>query len=94
MLSWMKDEFIHWPKSYLLLSPTCDDMLSWMIEFWIKNHLLSDSKYNTINLQSPKKLQGMTNNAGLTFSVGVLHHVLHVLVLSKTIGIGDIKIHI
>ena len=30
------DEFIHWPKPYLLLSATCDEILSWMIEIWMK----------------------------------------------------------
>ena len=51
------DEFIHWPKPYLLLSTTCDEILSRMIEIWMKNHLVSDSdyNYNTINLQSPPK---------------------------------------
>jgi hypothetical protein len=36
----------------------------------MRNHLVSDNDCNTINLLSPKKLQGMTNNVGLTFSVG------------------------
>ena len=26
----------------LLLSPTCDEILSWMLEIWMKNHLVSD----------------------------------------------------
>jgi hypothetical protein len=52
----MMDEFIHGP--YLLLLA----MLSTMIEIWMKYHLVSDSDCNTI--------QGMTNNVGLTFSVG------------------------
>ena len=30
--SWMMDEFICWPKPYLLLSATCFEILSWMIE--------------------------------------------------------------
>ena len=30
------DEFIHWPKPYLL---TCDEILSQMIEIWIKKPL-------------------------------------------------------
>ena len=65
------DEFIHWPKPYLLLSATCDEMMSWMIGIWMKNHLWNDSDCNIINLQSAhKSLQGMINNAGLTFSVG------------------------
>ena len=28
------DEFIHWPKPHLLLSTTCDEMLSWIITVW------------------------------------------------------------
>jgi hypothetical protein len=31
-LSWMMYEFIHWPKPYLHLSATCDEILSWMIK--------------------------------------------------------------
>ena len=46
----MMDEFIHWPKPYLLLSATCDETLSWMIEVWMKNHLVGDNNCNTINL--------------------------------------------
>ena len=36
----------------------------------MKSHLVSDSLCNTVNLESPKELQGMTTNVGLTFSVG------------------------
>jgi hypothetical protein len=50
MLSWMIDEFIHWPKPYLLLLVTCDETLSWKIETWMKNHLVSDNDYNTLAL--------------------------------------------
>jgi hypothetical protein len=32
MFSWVMDEFIHWPKPYLLLSTTCDETVPWMIE--------------------------------------------------------------
>ena len=46
----MMDEFIHSPKLYLLLSATGDEMLSWMIEMWMKGHLVSDSTCNTANL--------------------------------------------
>jgi hypothetical protein len=66
----MMDEFIHWPILYLLLSRICDEMLSWVIKIYKKNHLVNDSNYNTINLESPQILQGMTNNVGLTSSVG------------------------
>ena len=44
------DEFIHWPKPYVLLSATCDEMLSWMIEIWMKFYLVSDTRCNTIKL--------------------------------------------
>ena len=37
------DELIHWPKSYLLLSTIYDEILSWPIENWMRNHLVSDS---------------------------------------------------
>jgi len=66
----MMVEFIHWSKPYFLLSITCDEMLSWMIEIWMKNHSVSDSNCNTINLNPLKILQEMTNNVGLAFSVG------------------------
>jgi hypothetical protein len=59
------DEFIHWSKPYLLLSTTCDEMLSWVIGIWMKNHSISDNKSII-----PNKLQGLANNVGLTFSVG------------------------
>ena len=52
------------------LSSICYEMLSWMIEIWVKSYLVSDSNCNVINLESPKKLQIMKNNVGLTFSVG------------------------
>ena len=70
MLSWMMDEFIQWRKPYLLLSATCDEILSWMIECWMKNHLVSDSNYNIVNLQFPQKITRIANNVGLTYSVG------------------------
>ena len=49
------DEFIRWRKAFLLLSATRDEMLSWMIEIWMKNRLVSDSKYDNVNLYSPKQ---------------------------------------
>jgi hypothetical protein len=55
-LSWMMDEFIHWPKPYLLSPATYDETLSWMLEIWMKNHPVCDSNCNTINLLSPKKI--------------------------------------
>jgi hypothetical protein len=63
----MMDEFKRWSKSYLLLLATYDEILSWLIEIWMKKYLVSNSncKYNP-----PKKLQGMKNNVRITFSVG------------------------
>ena len=46
----MTDEFIHWPKPYLLLSATCDEILSGMIDIWMRNHLVSESNCSTVNL--------------------------------------------
>ena len=43
------DGFIHQPKPYLLLFATCDEMLSWMIEIWMKNHLVSNNNCNIVN---------------------------------------------
>ena len=58
----MMNAFIQWPKPYLLLSAACVEILSWMIEIWMKNHLVSDSNYNIVNLRYPETLQGMTKN--------------------------------
>jgi hypothetical protein len=44
---------------------------------------------NIVNLQFPKKSQGMTNNVGLTFSV-----VDTTPRFRKTINISDTKYHI
>ena len=63
MLSWMMGEFIHWSKPYLLLSATCGETLSWMIEFSMTKHLVGD----TVILYSRKNLQGMTNNVGSSY---------------------------
>ena len=35
IVSWMMNEFIHWPKPYLFLSTTCDEISSRMIEILI-----------------------------------------------------------
>jgi hypothetical protein len=70
LLSWlMMGEFIHWPKPYLLLSTTCDEIVSWMLEIWMKKQLVSDNNYNIVNLYPPKFSQRMTKYVGLTFSV-------------------------
>ena len=50
MLSWMKDEFMYWPKPYFLFRTMYDEILSWMIEIWMKIHLVHDNNCNTINL--------------------------------------------
>jgi hypothetical protein len=47
------------------LATTWDGILLWAIEIRIKIHLVTNSNWNTT-----KKLQEMTNNVGLTISVG------------------------
>ena len=49
----MMDEIIHWPKPYLLLLAAHDEILSWMIEIWMTNHLVRDNNYNIVN---PKEM--------------------------------------
>ena len=44
------DEYIHWSKPYLLLSATFDELLPWVIENWMKNHVVRDNNCNTVNL--------------------------------------------
>ena len=57
----MDDEWVHsLDKPFLLFSATSDEVLSWMIETWVIYHLVSDSNCNTINLQYPNFLLGMT----------------------------------
>ena len=58
----MMDEFIHWPYPYLHLSTTCDEILSWMIGNWMKNHLVSDSNCNILNLYPPPKKKKKKKN--------------------------------
>ena len=50
ILSWMMDEFIHWPPPHLLLLATFDEILSWTIEIGMKKHLASDCNCNIVNL--------------------------------------------
>ena len=71
IFSCMMDPFIHWPNPYLLLSTTCDEILSWMIEIWMNIHSVSDGNCNTNIPQPPPphNLQGMTKNVSLTFNV-------------------------
>ena len=59
----------------------------------MKNILIGASNYNIVKLQSPKKLQGLTNNVELTFSVGDTFIEVQ-LVMSKTIKVDDTKCHI
>ena len=59
------DEFIHCPKPYLLLSATCDEILSWVFDIWMKNHLASDSICNAVKPFPPPK-----KKVGLIFGVG------------------------
>ena len=58
----------------LLLATTCDEILSCMIEIWMKHHLVSDNNCNIVILKPSKKSQGMANSVGLTFSVGDTIH--------------------
>ena len=89
----MMHEFTHWPKPYLRLSATCDEILSWMTKIWMKNNLVSDSNCNTIKSIIPQILQDMTNNVGLKLVLMTLYRKLQ-LVLRKTIRIGDTKYHL
>jgi hypothetical protein len=49
----MMDEIIHWLKPYLLLLAAHDEILSWMIEIWMTNHLVRDNNCNIVN---PKEM--------------------------------------
>ena len=44
-----------------------------MIEIWMKHQLVSESNCNTVTLESPPKLQGMTNNVRLYLLLVALH---------------------
>ena len=65
-----------WMSSFIGQNPifSCQQLVMKYYNEWLKfgwkNHLGSDNNCNTINVWSPKKLQGITNNIGLTFSVG------------------------
>ena len=85
----MTDDFIHWSQPYPPLSSTCDQILSWMFDIWVKRHSVSDSDCNTANLQ----LEGMTNNVGLTFSDGDVIPRIKISIEQDT-RIGDTKYHI
>ena len=49
-MSWKMVEYIHWSKPYLLLLATCGELLSWMLEIWMKNHVVIDGNCNFVNL--------------------------------------------
>ena len=68
----MMDEFVHWPlaKTCIFLFTTCDEILSWMIENWMKHHLVCDNNCNIVNYNTRKHLQGIKNNVGSMFIVG------------------------
>ena len=91
----MMDEFIHWPKPYLLLSPTCDEILSWMIEIWMKSNLVSDNDCNTVNLYNPPKnvYKEWQLLLGLYLVLVTLYRGVQ-LVVSMTIRIGVTKYHV
>ena len=63
--------------TYILLSTTCDEILRWMMEIWMKNHLVSDNNRNTANLIPPKKnffLQRTVVNVGFRQPIGLVEH--------------------
>ena len=62
------DEFNHWPKPYLLLSETCEAILSWTIEILDEKSLGRWQELQHYKSTIPPKLyEGMTLNA--VFSV-------------------------
>ena len=57
------DSLIHFQFGIFASEHLCNDILLWMIQSWVKNHLLSDTKCNaTYPLCPKKKAQGMSNN--------------------------------
>jgi hypothetical protein len=44
----MIDEFARWPKPDLLLLATCVEILSWINEVWMENHLVRDDNCNIV----------------------------------------------
>ena len=50
--------------------PSLVNNLSWMIETWMKHHLVSDNNCNHVSHNSSKYIRGVTNNVGLIFRVG------------------------
>jgi hypothetical protein len=57
---------VHYPKGL----PYCNVILSWMIEIWIKFHVLSDSNCNIVNLYNVLMLlQGIKNNVMFKYNI-------------------------
>jgi hypothetical protein len=82
----MMDELIRWSNLYLLLSATCDEILSRMIEIWMKKHLVGVSNWKIVH---PQKLyEEWQIMLGWHLVLATLYRGLQ-LVLSKTIWIGD-----
>ena len=59
-------EFIHSPKPDFLVSTTSNEILSWMIEIWMKTHLVIIVNTTLRIYKQPKNSQGMSNNVGFT----------------------------
>ena len=54
---------------------SCVEALSWVIEVWKKDHLLSDGNLQRNTSLIPKNVyRGMTNIVGLTFSASDTKH--------------------
>ena len=66
----MIDEFIHWSKTYLLLSATCNENI--VVDDWsLDEKSRSVTVIATLSIYNPPvMLQGMKNIVGLTCSVG------------------------
>jgi hypothetical protein len=88
----MMIEFIHWSKPYLLLSETCDELLSWMIEIWMKIYFLSD--YNCDTASTNPQMFYKDQHIMLVYHlVLVTLHCGLQLFLSMTIRIVDTTYH-
>ena len=76
-------------KPCLLLSATCDGILSWMIEIWMKIYLVSKSSCNTATLRLSKKFTRNDKQCWVKHLVLVTLYRGLQSILSKTIRIGD-----
>ena len=81
----MMNDFIHCSKPYVLLPTTRDEILSWMIEIRIKNHLVSDNNCNIVKSTNPQETFAKNNEQCWA---------KHLVLVRFTISIGDIKYHI